>query len=156
MDVLFHLFWFFHVSILSLRCWIRHPQVKLIIIFINVQKIFFFSNLNFSGTVGTASKSGWMTSDIFLDVIKHFQKCVRASPTNKVLLVLDNHESHISLPVLEYCKANGIVLLSLVPHTSHKTQPLDRTVFGPLKSSCNKACNDWMLANPGIFNYTKL
>jgi hypothetical protein len=31
-------------------------------------------------------------------------------------------------------KENGIVMLTLPPHTLHKLQPLDRTVFGPYKA----------------------
>ena len=34
------------------------------------------------------------------------------------------------------------------PHCSHKLQPLDRTVFGPLKRFYNSACCNWMVTNP--------
>ncbi|CAG5035738.1 unnamed protein product [Parnassius apollo] len=40
-------------------------------------------------------------------------------------------------------------MFTFPPHTSHKLQPLDRTVFGPLKKYYNKACNDWLLQHPG-------
>jgi len=51
----------------------------------------------------------------------------------KVLILLDNHESHLYLPVIDYCRENGVVLLSFPPHCSHKFQPLDWSVFGPFK-----------------------
>ena len=44
---------------------------------------------------------------------------------------------------------NGIILLSFPPHCSHKLQPLDRSVYGPLKKCYNTACNSWMKLNPG-------
>ena len=47
-----------------------------------------------TGTLGLANPSGWMTSDLFLDVIKHFIKFSNASQDNSALLILDNHESH--------------------------------------------------------------
>lgn len=39
------------------------------------------------GTLGLASKSGWMTTELFLDVMKHFVKCSNSSKENPSLLV---------------------------------------------------------------------
>lgn len=73
---------------------------------------------------------------------------------------MDNHDSHISLSAINLAREAGIVLLTIPPHTSHKTQPLDRTVFGPYKTYFNKAANEWMLANPGkpitIYNIAQI
>lgn len=43
-------------------------------------------------------------------------------------------------------------MLSLPPHTSHRTQPLDLTFFGPLKLQYHKECDLYMKTN----NYGKL
>ena len=40
-------------------------------------------------------------------------------------------------------------MLTLQPHTSHKMQPLDRTVFKALKASYNTAVDNFMRSNPG-------
>ena len=40
-------------------------------------------------------------------------------------------------------------MLTLPLHTSHRTQPLDRTIFGPLKKYFNDEVNSWMMRNPG-------
>ena len=40
-------------------------------------------------------------------------------------------------------------MLTLPPHCSHTLQPLDRTVYGPLKKFYNVACNAWQLRHPG-------
>lgn len=77
------------------------------------------------GSVGSANQSGWMTGNDFLIFIKHFAKNVKPSIEKPVLLLLDNHDSHLNIEVLNYCKSNGIVLLSFPPHCSHKLQPLD-------------------------------
>ena len=93
------------------------------------------------GSLGLVSDSEWMTSEKFLDVLQHFAKYSRPGPDHPVILILDNHESHLSLPALEFAKANSIHILTLVPHTSNKTQPLDKTVFGPMKMFFNHEVN---------------
>lgn len=101
------------------------------------------------GCIGEANGSGWMNEETFLIFMKHFVKQVRPTPENKVLLLLDNHDSHLYVPTIEFCKANGVVLLSFPPHTSHKLQPLDRGVYGPLKHYVNGAMDNWMKSHPG-------
>ena len=39
-------------------------------------------------------------------------------------------------------------VLTLPPHTSDKTQPLDRSVFGQMKAHYNHECDSWMMKNP--------
>ena len=74
---------------------------------------------------------------------------VRPSNKDKVLLLLDNHYSHVTLETIDYAKEHGIVLLSFPPHCSHKLQPLDRAVYGPFKRYYNSACDCWMKENKG-------
>ncbi|KAJ3655378.1 hypothetical protein Zmor_014511 [Zophobas morio] len=101
------------------------------------------------GCTGAGNASGWMQESEFLIFLKHFQKYTDASLSHKVLLLLDNHSSHISIEGLDFCKANGITMLSFPPHCSHKLQPLDRSVYGPLKKAVNSACGAWLRTNPG-------
>jgi len=54
------------------------------------------------------------------------------------LLVLDNHESHISLEFRFFCEENNIILLWMPPHSSRLLQPLDVGCFGPLKTAFSK------------------
>ena len=62
---------------------------------------------------------------------------------------LDNHDSHLSIGILQYAKDNGIVMLSFPPHCSHKPQRLGRTVYGPLKRYYNAACDGRIVSNKG-------
>ncbi|KAK7095599.1 hypothetical protein V1264_004989 [Littorina saxatilis] len=102
------------------------------------------------GTKGLGSRSGgWMTKSLFVECLEHFTEHVNCSPDNKVLLILDNHESHISLAAINHCREKGVVLLSLPPHCTHRMQPLDVGVFGPLKTEYNKALSRWMYMHPG-------
>ncbi|ESO05981.1 hypothetical protein HELRODRAFT_72994 [Helobdella robusta] len=100
------------------------------------------------GTCGATNPSGWMTSEIFMKFLAHFAKHCKCSTEKPVLLILDNHESHISLQSLDFCKNNGVVLLTFPPHCSHRMQPLDVAVYGPFKQYYTHACNDWMNTHP--------
>ena len=103
-----------------------------------------------TGCIGTANRTGWMQEADFIMYLKHFQQHTHSSPESQVLLILDNHPSHLSIEGVNFCRSNGIVLLSLPPHCSHKMQPLDRTVYGPLKKAVNSACDSWMKSHPGM------
>ncbi|KAF2882062.1 hypothetical protein ILUMI_24110 [Ignelater luminosus] len=92
--------------------------------------------------IGMASSTGWSNAELFVKYLEHFIYIVKPSPGYEVLLVMDNHVSHLSLEATNLAKENGIIILTFPPHTSHKLQPLDRTVFDPFKSYCNKACKD--------------
>jgi hypothetical protein len=62
---------------------------------------------------------------------------------------LDNHESHVSLDVIDYAKDNGIVMLSFPPHCSHINQPLDVAVYDSLKTKMKSSLANWMRTHPG-------
>ena len=101
------------------------------------------------GTIGATHKSGWMTGDNFERWLHHFIQHSHCSVEHPVLLLMDNHDSHISIRSLDIAKANGIVMITFPPHCSYKLQPLDRSVYGPLKRYYNAACDSWQLRNPG-------
>lgn len=102
-----------------------------------------------AGAEGIAQASGWMTSDSFLAYLKHFANFTKPSIDDPVLLLVDNHSSHISLQGINYCREKGIILVGLPPHTTHRLQPLDVAFFGPLKVYYNQACDAFLVNNPG-------
>ena len=101
------------------------------------------------GCIGAANKSGWMTADEFVQFMKHFIKHVRPTRESPVLLLLDNHSSHLNVEAIDLARDNGIVMLSFPPHCSHRLQPLDRSVFGPFKRSFSLHMDSWMRSHPG-------
>lgn len=112
------------------------------------------------GATGYATKSGWMSSEVFVKLLEHIQKHMSSSRENPIMLLLDNHETHVSLDAINYCRANGIVMLSFPPHCTHRMQPLDIGVYGPFKARCKSSFNDYILSNPGkaitIYDIAKL
>jgi hypothetical protein len=124
----------------------------------SVPPVLIFPRVNFKNhmlhgapplSYGTCNPSGWSTAEIFVEFLEHFIKLVKPSKDRKVLLILDNHESHITIDAINKARDNGIVMLTIPPHTSHKLQPLDVTVFGPFKKYYNIACKNWLSTNPG-------
>lgn len=91
-----------------------------------------------NGPIGASykcSKNGWVNSEIFVEWLHHFQKYAKATESDPALMILDNHSSHISIEAYDFCKKNFIHMISLPPHTSDHLQPLDLTVFSPLKNA---------------------
>ncbi|XP_065645523.1 uncharacterized protein LOC136075994 [Hydra vulgaris] len=97
-----------------------------------------------SGSIIRVSSSGWTDSSLFIEWLTHFVAVTHASKTNEQLIVLDGHHSHKTLEAINFCRDNGIHLITLPPYCTHKMQPLDRTFFKPLKVGYNTAASNWM------------
>ena len=66
------------------------------------------------GSLPMISESGFMNSELFIAWLEHFQKFVKTTQDDTVLLILDNHLSHCSLEAVMFCREH-ITLLSLLP-----------------------------------------
>ncbi|KAJ4428125.1 hypothetical protein ANN_24139 [Periplaneta americana] len=102
-----------------------------------------------AGCIGAANISGWSNDGTFLKFLDHFLGSVKCSKEDRVLLILDNHETHLSVQALEKTSAAGVVMLTFPPHTSHKLQPLDISVYAPMKTYYNQAVESWLHNNRG-------
>lgn len=100
--------------------------------------------------VGFANGSGWMTSNDFVKFMHHFIKFAHASIENPLLLLLDNHRSHVNIEVIDIAITHGITILTLPPHCTHKLQPLDVGVFGPVKRSYFTQLDAWQMNHIGV------
>jgi hypothetical protein len=58
-----------------------------------------------------------------------------------ILLILNGHSSHETSCILQLAKLHNIIILCLPPHTTHKLQPLDVGVFGPLQQAWLEQCD---------------
>ena len=92
------------------------------------------------GSVVTCNDSGWMDADTFTKWLHHFVDFVKPTADKKVLLVLDGHSTHVkNLKSIELARKEIVIKLCLPPHTTHKIQPLDRTLFKPLQTYYDQA-----------------
>ena len=75
------------------------------------------------------------------------------------LLIVDGHGSHVRSSFIGLCIKNDINLMILPSHTSHKTQPLDKGVFGPLKRAMSRETDRMSTYHKGAISkaiYTSL
>lgn len=88
-----------------------------------------------------SSESGYMDSDLFITWFRDLfiPNCGSKRP---VLLVMDNHDTHINLNVVKLAMENNVTLLGLPPHTTHILQPLDVGIMGPLKGKFLQIANN--------------
>ncbi|XP_058630156.1 transcription factor 19-like [Onychostoma macrolepis] len=74
-----------------------------------------------------------MDSELFLKWLHHF---IRYAPEERpLILIMDQHETHVSRDVIMFCRENKVEILCLPAHTTHILQPLDIAVFNPLKTA---------------------
>ena len=100
-----------------------------------------------SGSIIRVSYSRWTDSPLFIEWLTHFVAVTHTFKTNKQFIVLDGHYSHKALEAINFCRNNGIHLITLPPYCTHKMQPLDYTFFKPLKVGYNTAASNWMLSH---------
>jgi hypothetical protein len=67
----------------------------------------------------------------------HFQPFISRTSNSQHLLVIDGHSSCVMARFIAYCITSKIDLFLLPPHSSYRTQPLDLSIFGPLKTALN-------------------
>lgn len=99
----------------------------------------------FPGTLYACSANGWMEEPQFFNWLSNgfipFVKNIRDGegvPDQAALLVYDGHCSHISVRIVEKAVQNNVILMRLPSHLTDKLQPLDKCVFGPIKTAWEK------------------
>lgn len=98
-----------------------------------------------AGSLFAFHPSGWIQTDLFTKWFDHFLEKTKPSATNPILLVLDGHHTHTrNLDVILKAKERFVTILCLPPHTTHKMQPLDKTVMGALKTFYNEEVRIFM------------
>jgi hypothetical protein len=68
-------------------------------------------------------------------ILKGVKENYELSSTSRNLLILDGHNSHMTLEVIHKAAQAGIDMITLPSHTSHALQPLDISVFAPIQES---------------------
>jgi hypothetical protein len=95
-------------------------------------------NKTLAGWKFITSKKGWTSDLIGFEWLKaHFQPFVSKSTNLQHLLIINSHSSHVIAWFIAFYITSKIDLFLLLPHSLHKTQPLDLSIFGPLKTVLN-------------------
>ena len=100
-----------------------------------------------SGRLYGLSHNGWMDQILFkLWCERHFLRYAPAA--RPLLLLLDGHSSHYCPDTIKYAASEKVIIFTLPPNTTHLTQPLDKGVFGPLKTHWKNAVSYTHLTLP--------
>jgi len=96
-----------------------------------------------------ATDNGWTTDATALEwlLIVFIPQTAPRDPRDHRLLILDGHGSHETTEFMWACYKHNIHLLFLPPHTSHVLQPLDLSIFSPLKQTYRKHLELLALSN---------
>jgi hypothetical protein len=89
------------------------------------------------------SPNGWTDDFLCLEWFKKSfipQAKAHADPNFPIILILDGHGSHVAVKMIETAIDYNIHLFCLPPHTTHRLQPLDVGVFGPLQRAWVERC----------------
>ena len=76
-------------------------------------------------------------SGIFAEWARRFVReteHLRRAPGTYLLLTLDGYSGHVQFEALQVLKKKNVIVVALPAHTSHRTQVLDVSCFGPFKT----------------------
>ena len=112
-----------------------------------------------AGSRYAVSDKGWIDQELFhYWMTDHF--LTHAVASRPLLLLLDGHSSHFRPNTIQFAKDNDIVVFCLPPNTTHECQPLDCSLFGPLKTHWRNVCHTFHQENPSAvitkFNFCGL
>ncbi len=99
----------------------------------------YFKHCKF-GTCMVVQTKAWIISFLLKEFLSFFKRSIPSgiSPSNRHLLILDGHGSHVSLEAIEQVQQFGLDIITLPSHTSHVLQPLDVNYFKPFKITLKK------------------
>lgn len=83
----------------------------------------------------TCSSKGWTSIELTMQWLKKaFLPETKPVEDRWRLLILDGHSTHDNIDFMYECFQNKVACLFLPSHSSHVLQPLDLSIFGPLKT----------------------
>jgi hypothetical protein len=104
----------------------------------------------------TSTPSGFTNEDLAFDwLVNVFDKHTRRKARNGRrwrLLWLDGHNSHLNLRFLNWAIENHILVAVFPPHSTHRLQPLDVSLFSPLAIRYSQQLKAWIDTTGGAFN----
>ncbi len=112
----------------------EYPSPPMIIIQGHELMVTWFSGNLPDNTYVMTSESGFTLDVLALEYLKHYIKNSGAGPDAEwKIMLMDNHESHMTPEFIALTNDNHISPLPLIPHLTHCMQPLDVNIFKPYK-----------------------
>jgi hypothetical protein len=107
----------------------------------------------------TSSSTGWTNEKLGLSWVKDlFDPATRRKSRFGLeyrLLLVDGHNSHVNMKFLDWCDEQKILVAVYPPHSTHRLQPLDVSLFSPLGLAYTQELNQWIYRTGGFSRVTK-
>jgi len=107
----------------------------------------------------STSESGWTTHELgkewLVGIFDRFTKTKARNGRDYRLLIMDGHSSHINMAFLEWCDQHRIIVAIFPPHSTHRLQPLDVSLFSPLSTAYTNQLIQWMEKTQGLIRLSK-
>jgi hypothetical protein len=104
-----------------------------------------------------ATANGWSCDSLGLQWLqKVFHPHTKDKAGNRRrLLIVDGHSSHVNLKFIDWADRHRIIIMILPPHSTHRLQPLDVSMFQPLATEYSKQISKLMSDSFGLVSLTK-
>jgi hypothetical protein len=107
----------------------------------------------------SSSPTGWTNDQIGLEwLINIFDRHTKARARqgrDYRLLIIDGHGSHVTLAFLDWADTHRIIVAVFPSHSTHRLQPLDVSLFGPLSQAYTNQLVDFFAATQGLVGISK-
>ncbi|EXA32093.1 hypothetical protein FOVG_16670 [Fusarium oxysporum f. sp. pisi HDV247] len=107
----------------------------------------------------STSETGWTSHELgkewLISVFDRFTKAKARNGRDYRLLITDGHSSHINMDFLDWCDAHRIIVAVFPPHSTHRLQPLDVSLFGPLSTAYTNRLVQWTSKTQGFTGLSK-
>lgn len=111
------------------------------------------------GCYFASSPTGWTNNELAMNwLLRLFDDHTKAKARlnrEPRLLFLDGHGSHINLPFLQECEKRNISVCAYPPHSTHRLQPLDISLFSPLSTYYSQALDEFLTTTQFLCRMTK-
>jgi flagellar biosynthesis GTPase FlhF len=71
------------------------------------------------------------------------------------LLFVDGHNSHVNMKFLSWAEQHRILIAVYPPHSTHRLQPLDVSLYNPLSNYYSQELNNWIFKTQGLSSISK-
>lgn len=107
----------------------------------------------------TSSKTGWTNDELGLSWLvkvfdRHTKEKARQARDWRLLLV-DGHGSHLNMKFIEWAYSHKILVATYPPHSTHRLQPLDVSLFSPLANYYSQELQQWIHRSQGLSRLSK-
>jgi hypothetical protein len=104
-----------------------------------------------------ATSNGWSCDSLGLQWLqKVFHPHTKDKAGNRRrLLIVDGHSSHVNLQFIEWADRHRILIMILPPHSTHRLQPLDVSLFQPLATAYSQQISKLMSDSLGLVSMNK-